>query len=38
MVCDKICPGVVLTSSLICYDQSPSSLVAEALGEGNDDK
>lgn len=32
MVCDKVCLGVVSTSSLSC-DKSQSSLVDEAPGE-----
>lgn len=37
MVCEKVCPGVVSTSSLLSCDKSQSSLVDETPKKGIDD-
>ena len=36
-VCDQVCLGVVLTSSLFSYDKNQSPLVDKNPGEGFDD-
>ena len=38
IVCDKVCLGVVLSSSLLSCEKSPSSLIDEYPGEGIYDK